>query len=139
MAQKDRPHQSPEAQRNAVERSDHQTPYIYRKGDCQSLRSLPVWQTTLTTVIEREEHKQCDPGCNTLRCMGANSDDNIRCLPIQCDLHRRLLQAHLDIPHAVEDCSMFSHFQKFKNVVEKATSRFDGGKEYFSDAFTTYL
>ena len=40
---------------------------------------------------------------------------------------------------------VFSHFQKFKNEVEKAINchvrclRADGGKEYFSDAFTTYL
>ena len=40
---------------------------------------------------------------------------------------------------------VFSHFQKFKNEVEKATNRpvqclrSGGGKEYFSDAFTTYI
>ena len=40
---------------------------------------------------------------------------------------------------------VFLHFQKFKNEVEKANGfhvqclRLDGVKEYFSDAFTTYL
>ena len=40
---------------------------------------------------------------------------------------------------------VFTHFQKFKNEVLKTTGRLvrclrsDGGKEYFSDAFTTYL
>ena len=40
---------------------------------------------------------------------------------------------------------VFSHFQNFKNEVEKATNhhvrclRSDGGKEYFFDAITTYL
>ena len=40
---------------------------------------------------------------------------------------------------------VFTHFQKFKSEVEKTTGRHvrclrsDGGKEYFSDAFTTYL
>ena len=40
---------------------------------------------------------------------------------------------------------VFKHFQKFKNKVEKAIGRHvqclrsDGGKEYFLDAFTTYL
>ena len=35
LAQEDRPHQSPEAQRNAVERSRHRTPDLYREGDCK--------------------------------------------------------------------------------------------------------
>ena len=40
---------------------------------------------------------------------------------------------------------VFTHFQKFKSEVEKTIGhnvrclRSDGGKEYFSDAFTTYL
>ena len=40
---------------------------------------------------------------------------------------------------------VFRHFQRFKNEVEKATSRHvqclwsDGGNEYFSDDFTAYL
>ena len=40
---------------------------------------------------------------------------------------------------------VFSHFQNFKNEVEKATSwhvrclRSDRGKDYLSDSFTTYL
>ena len=40
---------------------------------------------------------------------------------------------------------VFGHLQRFKNEVKKATSqhvrclRSDGGKEYFSDDFTTYL
>mgnify|MGYP002776095308 FL=1 len=40
---------------------------------------------------------------------------------------------------------VFTHFQKFKSEVEKTTGhhvrclRSDGGKEYFSDAFTAYL
>ena len=42
MPQKDRPHQSLEAQRHAVERSRHQTPHFYIEGDCYSVQSLPI-------------------------------------------------------------------------------------------------
>ena len=44
-----------------------------------------------------------------------------------------------------QNSEVFSHFQKFKNEVEKETSRHvrclrsDGEKEYFSDAFTIIL
>ena len=44
-----------------------------------------------------------------------------------------------------EKSEVFSHFQKFKNEIEKATNRHvrclrsNDDKKYFSDAFTTYL
>ena len=50
----------------------------------------------------------------------------------------------MDFSHEDEE-EVFTQFQKFKIEVEKTTDRHvrclqpDGRKEYFSDAFTTYL
>ena len=60
----------------------------------------PIRQTTSSTVHERQERKQRDPGCNTFRCMEPNSDDNIWWLLILCDVHRRVLHAHMDLSYA---------------------------------------
>ena len=52
---------------------------------------------------------------------------------------------HTKIFPTRQKSEVFSRFQKFKYEVKKTTDRHirclpsDGGKEYFSDAFTTYL
>ena len=91
------PHQSPKAQRNAVERSRHRTPDFYQDGDYRRVRRLPIRQTTPNTVPKGEEREQRDPGCNTFRCMGTNPNAIIRWLSLLCDLYQRLLKAHMDI------------------------------------------
>ena len=106
VEKKNWPHQSLEAQEHAVIGSRHRTPNFYKEGDCQCVWSFPIRQVTSTTVPEREEHKQRDPGCNTFRCMGANSDNNIWRMLILCHLYWRLLQAHLDLPHEAEEWSV---------------------------------
>ena len=67
------------------------------------MQSLPIRQTTSTTVPEREEREQRDPRCSTFRCMGTNQDGNIQWLSILCHIHRRLLQAYLDLPYAAKE------------------------------------
>ena len=52
---------------------------------------------------------------------------------------------HSWIYHMRQKSEVFGHFQRFKNAVKKTTSwhvrclQSDGGKEYFSDDFRTYL
>ena len=46
MIQRNRPHQSPQDQRHANERSRYWTPSVYIEGDCLSVRSLPIRSTT---------------------------------------------------------------------------------------------
>ena len=97
VAQEDKPHQSPEAERYAVERGLHRTLDLRWEGDCRLMWDLLVRKTTPTIVPKGEEREQRDPGCNTFRCMGTNPNAIIRWLSLLCDLYQRLLKAHMDI------------------------------------------
>ena len=98
VAQADWPHQSQQTQGDAIERSHHQTPDIQRKGDWR--------QATLAPFPEREEREQRPAWRSSFRRMGTGSDDYIRRMPILRALHRRLLQTHLDVPHAAKEWSV---------------------------------
>ena len=118
VAQTNWSHQSLEAQRNAFERSGHRIPAFYRKGDGRCMWSLSVRQTTLTTVPEREEREQRNPGCSTFRCMGTSLDNNIWRFPVLCHVHRWLLQAPIYLSYAAKEWSV-----RTLPKVKKATSR----------------
>ena len=67
---------------------------------------MPIRQATPTPIHEREEREQKPTRRSSFRCMGTGSDDYIRRMPILCALHRRLLEAHLDLPNAVKEQSV---------------------------------
>ena len=76
--------------------------------------------------------------------MGTGPDNHTRRMPILCHVHRRFLQAHLDLSDETEERSVRT-LPEVRSRIQKTTGRHvhrlrsDGGKEYFSDEFTAYL
>ena len=66
------------------------------------MQSMPIRKATPTLVLEKEEREQSPTRPSPFRRMGTGSGDYIRWMPILCALHRRLLQAHLDLPNAAK-------------------------------------
>ena len=69
---------------------------------------MSIKQTTPITVPKGEEREQRDLGCDTFRCVGTNPNGNIQWLSLQCDVYRRLLQAHMDIPYVAKERSVLT-------------------------------
>ena len=67
---------------------------------------LLIQQASHTLVPEGEEREQRPTRRSSFRRMGNNLDGYIRREPILCALHRRLLQAHLDLPDAAKERSV---------------------------------
>ena len=107
--------------------------------------SIVSFGKTPTPVSERAEREKSSTPCSPFRRMGTGSDGYIRRMPILCDLYRRLFETHADLPHVVQERSVQTLPNIQKSKVEKTTSRYvqclrsDRGKEYFSNALTTYL
>ena len=78
------------------------------------MRSVPIRKTTPTPVPERAEREQRTTRRSPFRCMGTGTDGYIRRMPILRALHRRLLQAHLDLPNAAKERSV----QTLPNIQE---------------------
>ena len=97
MAQKKWPHQSPKAQGNIVERSCHWTPDLQSDGDCRSMWSLSIRQTTSAPLSKREKCEQRPLECSSPQFLWTGINNNIHWKPILHHLRRQLLQAHLDL------------------------------------------
>ena len=106
--------------------------------------SMPIRQATSAPVPEGEEREQRFIGHSPLGCVGTGTDDHNRRMSVLCYLHRRLPKVHMDLSHEDEERSVYT-LPKVQTEVKKTTSRHvrclrsNGGKEYFSDAFTAYL
>ena len=106
VAHENRLHQSPKAPKHAIERICHRTPNCFGMREHWHMWAMPNRQTTPTSIPNREERQQRCLGCNPPRYMGINKDNHIQRMPISCHVHRWLLQAHLDLPYAVEEWSV---------------------------------